>query len=154
MDLNDDDRTRMLFATSLSKTFRAYASVADKIAAAYGLSQATAWPAVMIGRMGNHVRPGELAENIGLDPSSLVRVIDQLVQAGIVKRLEDPQDRRAKILHLTEEGKKIIAQVEKALIAFRTELFKDVSIEDIRTCVRILGVVRTALKGQESTGSH
>lgn len=148
MDLHDDDRTRMLFTTSLSQTSRAYASVANKIAATYGLSQATAWPAVMIGRMGNHVRPGELAENIGLDPSSLVRVIDQLVQAGIVKRLEDPQDRRAKILHLTEEGKKIITQVEKALIAFRTELLKDVPVEDIRTCVRILGALRTAVREQ------
>ncbi|MCM1512511.1 MAG: MarR family transcriptional regulator [Oxalobacter formigenes] len=149
MDLNDDDRIRMLFTTSLSQTSRAYASVANKIAATYGLSQATAWPAVMIGRMGNHVRPGELAENIGLDPSSLVRVVDQLVQAGIVKRLEDPQDRRAKILHLTEEGKKIIAQVEKALIAFRTELLRDVPVEDIRICVRVLGALRAAVREQE-----
>lgn len=147
--MNENDRIRMLFTTSLSQTSRAYTSVANKIAATYGLSQATAWPAVMIGRMGNHVRPGELAETLGLDPSSLVRIIDQLVNAGIVERLEDPQDRRAKILNLTEAGKKIIAQVEKALISFRGELLKDVPVSDIQTCVRVLGALRAAVKSHE-----
>ncbi len=147
--MKDNDRTRMLFTASLSQTARAYTSVANKIAAAYGLSQATAWPAVMIGRMGNRVRPGELAETLGLDPSSLVRIVDQLVAAGIVERLEDPQDRRAKILNLTEEGQKIIAQVEKALIAFRGKLLKDLPIADIQTCVRVLGELRSAVKNHE-----
>jgi len=139
----------MLFTTSLAQTSRAYNSVANKIASTYGLSQATAWPAIMIGRMGNHVRPGELAETVGLDPSSLVRIIDQLVSAGVVERLEDPQDRRAKILSLTKEGKKIIAQVEKALISFRGELLNGVSISDIQACVRVLGALRSTVKNYE-----
>jgi len=147
--MNDNDRIRMLFTTSLAQTSRAYNSVANKIASTYGLSQATAWPAIMIGRMGNHVRPGELAETVGLDPSSLVRIIDQLVSAGVVERLEDPQDRRAKILSLTKEGKKIIAQVEKALISFRGELLNGVSISDIQACVRVLGALRSTVKNYE-----
>jgi MarR family transcriptional regulator for hemolysin len=147
--MNDNDRIRTLFVTSLSQTSRAYFSIANKIAATYGLSQATAWPAVMIGRMGNHVRPGELAEALGLDPSSLVRIVDQLVAAGIVERLEDTQDRRAKILNLTKQGEKVIAQVEKAMISFRGELLKDVPINDIQTCVRVLGALRTAVKNHQ-----
>ncbi|MDR0934288.1 MAG: MarR family transcriptional regulator [Burkholderiaceae bacterium] len=147
--MQDHDRIRMLFTTSLSQSARAYSSVANKLAANYGLSQATAWPAVMISRMGNHVRPGELAETLGLDPSSLVRIIDQLVNAQIVERLEDPQDRRAKILNLTKEGEKIIAQVEHALINFRGKLLKDVPIADIQTCVRVLGALRSAVKNHE-----
>lgn len=147
--MNDNDRTKMLFTTSLAQTARAYNSLANKLAAAYGLSQATAWPAVMIGRMGNHVRPGELAETLGLDPSSLVRIIDQLVSSGIVERLEDPQDRRAKILNLTEEGGKTIAQVERALIAFRNGLLKDVPITDIEACVRVLSTLRLSVKNHE-----
>ncbi|MCL1886897.1 MAG: MarR family transcriptional regulator [Betaproteobacteria bacterium] len=147
--MNDDDRIRMIFTTSLSQTARAYTSVADKIASIYGLSQATAWPAVMIGRMGNHTRLSELADALGLDPSSLVRIIDQLVVAGIVKRIEDPKDRRAKILSLTEEGEKIMAQVERALISFRNELLKDVPITDIQIGVRVLSALRASVKNNE-----
>lgn len=147
--MNDDDRTRMLFTTSLAQTARAYNSFANKIAATYGLSQATAWPAIMIGRMGNNVRPGELAETLGLDPSSLVRVIDQLVNAGVVERLEDSQDRRAKILNLTGEGEKIISQVETALISFRGKLLKDVPISDVQACVRVLGTLRSSVRDHE-----
>ncbi len=147
--MKDNDQIRMLFTTSLSQTSRAYASVANKIAATYGLSQATAWPAIMIARIGNRVRPGALAETLGLDPSSLVRIIDQLVSAGIVERLEDPRDRRAKILSLTKTGKRVIAQVERELISFRGELLKDVPISDIQTCVRVLGAFRSSVKSQE-----
>lgn len=147
--MNDNDQTRTLFTTSLSQTFRAYASIANKIAANYGLTQATAWPAIMISRLGNHIRPGALADALGLDPSSLVRIVDQLVQMNIVARVEDPEDRRAKILNLTPEGEKIIAQAEKALTAYRNELLKDVKIEDIQVCVNVLKALRASIKNYD-----
>src|SRR4051812_9866863 len=114
-DMEPLDHTLMNLAMSLTRTARAYRSVADRLASNYGLSQATAWPVIMISRLGDGVRPGAVAEALGLEPSSLVRVIDQLIDAGLVARHEDASDRRAKTLHLTAEGRRRAAQLEKAL---------------------------------------
>lgn len=46
----------------------------------------------------------DIANWIGIDPSDLVGVIDQLEQAGYVLRQRDPKDRRRQLLSLTEKG--------------------------------------------------
>jgi MarR family transcriptional regulator for hemolysin len=91
----------MHLGMSLSTLQRAYRAAADKAVAHVGVSQTLAWPIVMIGRMGDGMRQGVLAEVLGIEGPSLVRSVDQLVEAGFVQRLEDPADRRAKTLHLT-----------------------------------------------------
>lgn len=129
----------------LTQVSRTYKAAADKMAADYGLSQATAWPVVMIGRLGDGVRPGMVADALGLEPSSLVRVIDQLIGAGLVMRSEDASDRRAKTLHLTEEGHRRAIQMEEALTTFRRALFRDAKPDDIETCLRMLNSLNAAI---------
>src|SRR5215211_5185058 len=38
------------------------------------------------------------------------QLVDKLVQSGLVQREEDPQDRRAKLLNLTDKGQELIQQ--------------------------------------------
>lgn len=143
------DHTLMQLTMSLTQVSRAYKTAADKMAADYDLSQATAWPVIMIGRLGDGVRTGAVADALGLDPSSLVRVIDQLIDAGLVARHEDANDRRAKTLHLTDEGRRRAAQLEKALVAFRRKLFNGIKRNDIDACLRVLGMLNTAIANSE-----
>ena len=98
------DSLLMATTANLMVLSRAYRGAADKALADYGLSQATAWPVILAGRLGDGVRQGALAEALGVEGPSLVRVLDQLVAAGLMERREDPHDRRAKTLHLTEAG--------------------------------------------------
>ncbi len=149
--MEDQDQLLMQVTMSLAQTSRAYRSVADKVVAGYGLSQATAWPLIMIGRLGAGVRPGAVAEALGLEPSSLVRVLDQLVEAGLVDRQEDASDRRAKTLELTAAGRKCAGKLEKALAAFRRGLFDGVPEADVRTVARVLQNLGAALSSYEET---
>jgi DNA-binding MarR family transcriptional regulator len=48
---------------------------------------------------------GQLAEQLGLDKSTLSRTIDGLVNIGLVGRLPHPSDRRFTPLTLTKRGK-------------------------------------------------
>jgi len=120
------DLQLMSLTMAINQVAREYKSAADRMASDFGLSQATAWPVIMIGRLGDGVRSGAVAEALGLEPSSLVRVVDQLIDAGLVERNEDANDRRARTLHLTAEGRKRAAKMEKALIPFRRALFQGV----------------------------
>jgi MarR family transcriptional regulator for hemolysin len=139
------DQTLMTLAASLAHTARAYRAAVDKVAAEYGLSQATGLPVLMLGRLGDGVRCGVLADTLGLEASSLVRVTDHLIESGLVERREDAQDRRAKTLHLTVEGKSRAAAMEKALVPFRRHLFAGVPEDDVRTCLRVLDGLGAAI---------
>ena len=133
------DQTLSSLTAALTYASRAYRAAADKVAADYGLSQATGLPVLVVSRFGeNGIRPGMLAEMLSLEPSSLVRVVDQLINAGLLARHEDPQDRRAKILRLTAEGQKTAALMDQALTPFRRKLFGAFEPGDVEACLRVL----------------
>jgi DNA-binding MarR family transcriptional regulator len=51
------------------------------------------------------LRPGDLAQQEGLDQSTLSRRIAGLAERGLVRRQPDPADRRAHLLEVTDEGR-------------------------------------------------
>jgi MarR family transcriptional regulator for hemolysin len=147
------DQTLIQLTATLTHASRAYKSMADKVASQYSLSQATALPVLILGRLGqDSVRPGVLADALGLEPSSLVRVIDLLIESGLIERHDDPQDRRAKILQLTEDGKTRAAQMEAALLPFRRSVFAGLDAADIDACLRVLTSIQARIGKPDSTG--
>ena len=147
------DQTLIQLTATLTHASRAYKSMADKVASQYSLSQATALPVLILGRLGQDgVRPGVLADALGLEPSSLVRVVDLLIENGLIERHDDPQDRRAKLLQLTQDGTTRAAQMEEALIPFRRSVFDGLAPADIDACLRVLTHVQAQIGKPESTG--
>lgn len=144
--MENADQLFMHFTHALTRVARAYKTAADKVASCYGLSPATAWPAVMIDQMGNGIRPGEVAEALGLDPSSVVRVIDQLIAAELLIREEDANDRRARLLSLTEDGKQRVRQIGTAMRPFRQCLFEDIDPKDVEIALTVLEKLGDAIR--------
>jgi DNA-binding MarR family transcriptional regulator len=67
---------------------------------------------------------GTLSERIGLSLPAVSRAVDGLVKRGEVKRVEDPGDRRSKLVSVTARGR----ATQERLIAVRVagvELFLD-----------------------------
>ncbi|HEX6780839.1 MAG TPA: MarR family transcriptional regulator [Solirubrobacterales bacterium] len=69
---------------------------------------------------GEGLRLTDLAERAKLTKQSVGEIVDDLVQRGYAKRIPDPDDRRAKLICLTERGeaaqahgRKLFAKVEK-----------------------------------------
>lgn len=60
------------------------------------------------------LRPGELANRLGVEASHVTRTVQQLEKSGYVTRVPDPQDRRAQRIELTEPGRQAIARVREA----------------------------------------
>ncbi|TQN42659.1 DNA-binding MarR family transcriptional regulator [Blastococcus colisei] len=52
----------------------------------------------------------DLAGVLGLDPSQVVQLVDELASAGLVERLPSPTDRRAKLVAGTPRGRRILEQ--------------------------------------------
>jgi MarR family transcriptional regulator for hemolysin len=52
-----------------------------------------------------------LAQQLELEPITLVRLLDRLQAAGLVERRADPQDRRARVLFLTPQARPLLDRV-------------------------------------------
>jgi len=52
----------------------------------------------------------EVSERFDITPAAASQLVDKLVQSGLVQREEDPNDRRAKLLNLTEKGRELVQQ--------------------------------------------
>jgi DNA-binding MarR family transcriptional regulator len=48
-----------------------------------------------------------LAESIGADKTRIIPVLDELQKRGYIERIPDPDDRRARLLEITESGRSI-----------------------------------------------
>jgi DNA-binding MarR family transcriptional regulator len=60
------------------------------------------------------VRTTVLAEQVGVDPSTMSRHVGILEQAGLVQRTADPDDGRAQSLSLTAAGRTVMEKVRAA----------------------------------------
>ena len=101
VDAPSRDRLGFLMVT-LTRQWRRF--VEEQLAVS-GLTDATWTPLLHLRAWGDGVTQKELAERVGLDGSSLVRLLDILEGKGWVERRADPADRRSKRIFLTEEGK-------------------------------------------------
>ncbi|MDO8210635.1 MarR family winged helix-turn-helix transcriptional regulator [Conexibacter sp. CPCC 206217] len=59
------------------------------------------------------LRLAELAEIEGLNPTMLSRVVAGLAEKGLVQRLQDPADRRAAVLEVTGDGKRLRRRIQR-----------------------------------------
>ncbi len=52
----------------------------------------------------------EISERFEITPAAASQLVEKLVQHGFVVREEDPHDRRAKLLNLTDKGSDLVQQ--------------------------------------------
>jgi len=98
---------------------------------AAGLTDATWRPLIHLHKVGEGMRQKDLAASLGMDGSSVVRLLDVLASQGLLERREDPADGRAKTLHLTPEGRRLARHVQALIVAFEERLLHGVDDDEI-----------------------
>ena len=71
-----------------------------------------------------------LAQRIGVDNSTLTRLIDVLLRKQLVEKNKNPLDGRSFILSLTTNGERLQSKVETEIDKFGSNLYSSISIED------------------------
>ncbi|MXN17927.1 winged helix DNA-binding protein [Pseudooceanicola sp. GBMRC 2024] len=106
---------------------------------AEGLSDATALPILVLWRAKDRaIRQHELAQLLGLETSGVVRLLDTLGRRGLLNRIPDPADRRARLLELTDEGRALGARADRIARALRRALLADLPEADLQATYRVL----------------
>lgn len=79
-----------------------------------------------------------LAEKLGVDRTTMVDLVDRLEASGFVERRTDPDDRRAKLIHLTTRGRQALAAGIAASDEVEQRFFATLSGADQRSFRRAL----------------
>lgn len=105
-----------LFGYTLMSLGRQWRRVVHLRLAELGLTDATWAPLFHLHAAGQGISLKALAQRVGLDSSTLVRVVDLLENRGLVRRETDTHDRRSKLLQVTESGNAAVADVRAKLV--------------------------------------
>ncbi|CCE00200.1 MarR family transcriptional regulator [Bradyrhizobium sp. STM 3809] len=155
--LNSTSNVQSEIGLLIARVARLWRREADQALADHGLSQATAHPLRALARHGKAergIRQGLLAEEVGIEGPSLVRLIDLLQSEKLVERREDPTDRRAKTLHLTAKGEAKAEEIETVLRRVRGFLLEDISPEDLAIASDVLHRIEQRMtRAHEATPS-
>jgi MarR family transcriptional regulator for hemolysin len=115
-----------------------------------GLTDATWLPLLYLNRVGP-VRQVDLADYLGLDRSSVVRLVDTLTAQGLVRREDDPQDRRVRWIVLTDAAAEVVRAAQLAAAEVRGQALAGIDPEDLATTERVLGIILSRLPQPHET---
>ena len=127
----------MQLSSGLLCAGRQWQRMADHRLQPLGISVACAMPLLMIQRAGGGIRQITLAQQLGMEGPSLVRLLDKLCADGLVRRQSDASDRRAKLLWLTDQGEGLVERLEETLIRLREEVFGAMDEQELRTALKL-----------------
>lgn len=84
------------------------------------------------------IQQNEIGLCMHIDRTTMVDVVDDLENKGLVERKDNPVDRRAYALVLTPKGKSILPRVQKLCVAAEGRFLSHLSPKDQREFVEIL----------------
>ena len=80
----------------------------------------------------------EIGSAMGIDPSTMVSLIDQLETAGLAKRRPHPKDRRAREVAITPKGRRVLEQGRRMSMQVEDEVLRGLSATERRQLVTLL----------------
>ncbi|GAA3681934.1 MarR family transcriptional regulator [Nonomuraea antimicrobica] len=122
------------------------------VLAAHGVSM---WGYAVLGALADSsVRTqAALAEAIGADKTRIIGTLDGLQAAGLITREPDPGDRRARILAITDDGRRVLGSARADIRSNEDRLLARLPAADRDGFLRAVQALY-ALPREEITGAH
>ncbi len=89
------------------------------------------------------ITQAELCERIGTSPMAMTGLLDRMESKELVKRVDDPNDRRVKRIFLTNEALRLKPEMEKIAATFKQQVRLRPTPEQITTAVNVLHTMRS-----------
>ena len=106
------------------------------------------WTTLVALHDGRITTASDLARNICHDAGSLTRLIDQMVERGLVTRGRDETDRRVVRLSITPRGRKVVEALAPRMMDFWNGLLTGFSHAEIDTLIALLTRLVTATEAK------
>jgi MarR family transcriptional regulator, transcriptional regulator for hemolysin len=146
------DLKRQLVA-QLVESSRLLRNYIDHRAKARGTTRAQ-WIVLFRLRQQEGLSQVDLADVLELQPISLVRLLDRLVEHGLLERRHNPKDRRANRLYLTESGRQLVDDLDSLRDAIAVDVLHDMAPDSIETSLATLREIKERIKTLSGSPDH
>jgi len=92
----------------------------------------------------------EVSERFEITPAAASQLVDKLVQSGFIKRDEDPNDRRAKVLNITDKGRELIQRGNEERYRWVEQLAGKLTVEELIQVSDALNIMTRAAQELEA----
>ena len=89
---------------------------------------------------------GELSQRMMVSNGNVTGLVDRLVEQGLIDRRPSPEDRRAQIVSLTAEGRRLFRAMARGNEQWIGEMFADLSNSDIEALLRLLAKAKLSMR--------
>ncbi len=138
--------TQSQFGIRFTLLGRLWRRTLEQLLAQEGITDISWSPLIHLYAGGDGCTQKELAARVGIDGSSLVRLLDTLESRGFVERREAADDRRRRHIFLTRDGQEEAARIRGILDAIEARMLMTVTDDEIEQMTEILGRVRQQLQ--------
>ena len=95
---------------------------------------------------------GELADEMNVRPATVTGLTDRLVRQRLIKRQDDPNDRRVVRVALTAEGRRVLGEIESAGRAYMAEVLARMDGAAVRRLIDAFEQFRAAADAAQKAG--
>lgn len=134
-----------LFAVELARVSRQWRKRIDERLRHLDLTQAR-WMVLLQLSRSAPVSQRELADIIGVEGPTLVRVLDNLERQGLVLRRACKDDRRVKLVELAEGSAPVLSEIGRIAADLRNELLEGVAPEELERARELLKIIGDRLE--------
>jgi MarR family transcriptional regulator, transcriptional regulator for hemolysin len=94
-----------------------------------------------------------IGAHLAIDRTVLTYLLDAMVEAGLVERIPDPADRRARKIVATPAGADVLAQYQERVAAAETGILSELDHDDARSLGTLLGRLATSVHRADPNAS-
>lgn len=145
---------RIRFGIRFSMLSRLWRRTIDHKMAAAGLGDISWSPLIHLAESGDGVSQKELASLVGIDGSSLVRLLDMLESRGHIERHPSPNDRRVKLVMLTPAGREAVGVIRSHLNSIEQEMLLDLDDEQLAAMLEAFELIQARLTLMNGSARH
>lgn len=139
---------RFRFSRTLSVTQKRWTVYLEKRLKELGLST-TRWHALVeLSQAEEVLSQNELALRVGIEKTSLVKLLDSLEEKRLIRRTPDLVDRRIKRVELLPAASAVLTEISAVAAEVRKELMRGIDEADIRTALVVLDAIMTNINNQ------
>jgi MarR family transcriptional regulator for hemolysin len=126
------------FVAELGRVSRRWRARLDELLRHTGLTQARWLALFQVSQHEGTLTQRQLAELLGIEGPTLVRILDGLEKQGLIERCRVAGDRRANSITTTETAKPVINEIKRIATGLRRDLLAGVAPSEIEAAAKVL----------------
>ena len=101
---------------------------------------------ILKGRKGQPITVQGIQEKMVQRTSNVTRIIDKLLEKGLVSRNECPSNRRRMDVAITTAGEEVLVQLNKTVKEFHRPMFKNLTNKEAQTLTQLIIKLKGKIK--------